>query len=92
MAIKYEWDPVKNRTNVRDHAIDFSDAQRFEWDTADQRIDDRMDYGELREIATGFIGDVLHVLVFTRRKTAIRIISLRKATKRERRHNGQGPR
>ena len=64
--------------------MDLSAAERFEWETATMRVDDREDYGELREVAKGFIGDVIHVLVFTRRDDAIRVISLRKATKKER--------
>jgi uncharacterized DUF497 family protein len=47
-------------------------------------VDDREDYGELREKATSFIGSVLHVMIFTELDSGtIRIISLRKATKRE---------
>ena len=84
MAGSIEWDEDKNRRNRRDHGIDLSAAERFEWDTATMRVDDREDYGELREIAKGFIGDVLHVLVYTRRDDIIRAISLRKSTKKER--------
>jgi uncharacterized protein len=79
----YAWDEDKNRRNRHAHGVDFTAAERFEWDTAVVRIDDRADYGELREVATGFIGDVLHVLVFTSRGDAIRIISPRKASNRE---------
>jgi uncharacterized protein (DUF4415 family) len=46
-----------------DHGVDFAAAERFEWESAAVEIDIRADYGELREIATGFIGDVLYVLV-----------------------------
>jgi uncharacterized DUF497 family protein len=87
MAGAIDWDDAKNRRNRRDHGVDLSAAVRFEWDTATLRIDDRHDYGELREIAKGFIGDVLHVLVFTRRVEAIRAISLRKATKKKKERN-----
>jgi uncharacterized protein len=48
-----------------------------------RRVDDRGDYRELRERALGFIGVRLHMLVFTRRGDNIRIISLRKAEKKE---------
>jgi uncharacterized protein len=82
----YEWGDAKNAANVRRHGIDFKEVERFEWDTALVSADHREDYGELRETAIGFIGDVLHVLVFTERGDAVRVISLRKATKRERMH------
>jgi uncharacterized DUF497 family protein len=84
--MNYDWDEAKNAVNIRRHRIDFNEVERFEWETALVRTDHREDYGELRETAIGFIGDVVHVLVFTERGDAIRVISLRKATKRERMH------
>lgn len=48
-------------------------------------IDDRQDYGEVRHIAFGYIGADLHALCFTARGPNIRVIMLRKASKRERR-------
>ncbi len=46
-------------------------------------IDSRQAYGEPRLAATGYIEDRLHVMVFTLRVNAIRIISLRRANSRE---------
>ncbi|MDF1721573.1 MAG: BrnT family toxin [Minwuia sp.] len=49
-------------------------------------VDDRFDYGELREISLGMIGaSIILVVVHTDREGAIRIISARKADRRERR-------
>jgi hypothetical protein len=79
----YIWDEEKRKANIREHKIDFAAVARFEWETAFIFIDDRNDYGELREIAIGFIDPSLHVLVFTRRGAQIRVISLRKAEKGE---------
>ena len=79
----YSWDEAKRAINRRDHKIDFTAAYEFDWDTAVTVIDDREDYGELREIAIGFIGVTLYSLAFTRRHERIRIISLRKAENRE---------
>lgn len=81
----YDWDEAKRRINLRDHRTDFTAAYEFDWDTAIIAIDDREDYGELREIAIGFIGVTLYSLAFTRRGARIRIISLRKAENREKR-------
>jgi uncharacterized DUF497 family protein len=78
---RYEWDEAKRVANIRAHKVDFVALGDFEWDTAYIYIDDREDYGELREVAIGFIGDRLHVLVFTRRGTKVRVISLWKAQK-----------
>ena len=82
--MQYEWDENKRLANLVRHKVDFTDAVNFEWDTALETIDDRFDYGEERWVALGFIGTRLHVLVYTFRAAKIRIISLRKATKRER--------
>jgi uncharacterized DUF497 family protein len=79
----YEWDERKRATNVRDHGVDFLDAWRFDWETAVIMVDDRERYGELREMALGFIGVRLHAMAFTRRGDAVRIISLRKANRVE---------
>jgi uncharacterized DUF497 family protein len=80
----YEWDEKKRLANFIRHKVDFADAIHFEWDTALETIDDRRDYGEQRWVGLGFIGEKLHVLVYTFRAQKIRIISLRKANKRER--------
>ncbi len=52
----YDWDEAKRAANIADHKIDFTAVYDFDWDTAVFDIDDREDYGELREIAVGFIG------------------------------------
>jgi uncharacterized protein len=79
----YEWDENKRIANLARHKVDFFDVIDFEWDTAYETVDDRFDYGEERWAALGFIGNKLHVMVYTFRTHKIRIISLRKATKRE---------
>lgn len=82
---KLDWNPVKNAINLRKHKIDFEAAKRFEWDLAHIETDSREDYGELRERATSFIGDVLYVVIFTERDDVTWVISLRRAEKDERR-------
>ena len=81
----YEWDETKRQTNLGKHRADFEQADEFDWDTATVEPDPHD--AEERYRATGFIGDRLHVLVFTVRGDDTRIISLRKATPGEvRRH------
>lgn len=82
--MQYEWDENKRLANLERHKVDFNVAENFQWETAIETIDDRFDYGEERWITLGFIGEKLHVLVYTIRSQTIRIISLRKANKRER--------
>lgn len=87
--MQYVWDENKRVANFIRHKVDFLDAIDFEWDTALETIDDRRDYGEERWVALGFIGKKLHVMVYTFRAQKIRIISLRKANKRERIYYGK---
>ena len=79
----YEWDENKNATNLSKHKIDFNRVVEFEWDSAFEYIDDRQDYGETRYCALGYIDIRIFHLTFTYRDEGIRVISLRKATKRE---------
>ena len=81
----FEWDEAKNRQNIAKHGVDFRDAVRiFDGPTFD-RIDDREDYGELRTLSLGLLdGVTVLVVAHTDRDGVIRIISARRATRRER--------
>ena len=83
----YEWDPAKARSNLEKHGIDFTSVSDFEWDTAVVRSSDR--HGETRLTAYGYLKKRIHSLAFTTRGDRIRIISFRKADKRERRYYAQ---
>lgn len=80
----YEFDDRKNAANMKKHGIDFDSAARI----FDSRIivceDHRKDYGEFRYIATGQIDGVVYVVVYTVRAGIQRIISARRANRRER--------
>lgn len=84
--MKIEYDSNKNQTNIESRGIDFAIAVDFDWHTALVVQDERHDYGEERYIAMGRIDKRLHVLVFTMRDEVIRVISLRKANKKEVKH------
>ena len=61
----------------------FEVIRSFDWETALLDIDDREDYGELREIAIGFIGLTLYYLVYVEQdddSNVVRVISLRPTT------------
>ena len=55
----------------------------FDFETANFTIDKRKNYGEIRRCALGFLGNRLHAKVFTETAKGIRVISFRKANKRE---------
>ena len=78
-----EFDGTKNEKNIRDRGISFELAADFDLATAKIWIDTRKNYGEKRFIALGTIGERLFSMVFTVRGDVLRIISLRKANKRE---------
>jgi len=84
-SVEIEFDPTKDRANVLKHSVSLRAADAFDWDTALEREDDRFDYGEVRFVALGLIGDRLHVLVFAEgsHEDAVRVISLRPAEKHE---------
>jgi uncharacterized DUF497 family protein len=69
-----DYDPAKNQANMAKHRVSFEEAQRFDWQTAQVVRDTRVDYGETRYIAQGFIGPRLHILIFTLRGGRARII------------------
>jgi uncharacterized protein len=85
MHIKYEWNEAKRSATLTERGIDFADMAGFDWNSALAVADDRRDYGEPRLRALGLIDGRLHAVVVTPRGDALRIISLRKANKREQR-------
>jgi uncharacterized protein len=78
-----EFDRGKNIANVAKHGIDMAAAAEFDFETAVTWTDTRKSYGETRTIAVGFIARRLYVLVFTMRARIMRVISLRKANRKE---------
>ena len=90
MSGLYIYDSVKAAANLAKHRVSFDQAEHFDWETALVVEDDRFDYGERRFVAIGLIDDRAHVMVFTRRGSRVRLISLRKANRRESRRYEQG--
>ena len=85
--VKFEWDEKKNRANIKNHCFDFADA----WEIVEGPMyvapDLREEYGEDRWIGIGdFRGRVVVVVLTERGKDTIRIISVRKALKHERKY------
>jgi uncharacterized DUF497 family protein len=79
--VEFDWDPEKNRTNDRDHGVDFETATEvFQDHFAIEALDPRSAvYGEDRYLITGMAGGSLLTVVYTERGETIRIISARKA-------------
>ena len=84
--MRFEWDEDKNKENIKKHGISFERAITIFDGIVLTEIDERQDYGEIREKSYGFMARVILVVVIhTDRNGKIRIISARKATKKERR-------
>ncbi len=83
---KFTWNERKAKDNLSIHRVAFSEIERFEFGTAIVETDERFEYGETREVALGFIGVVLHVAIYTVRGDVLRLISLRKANRKENFH------
>lgn len=84
------FDPSKDRANVVKHGLSLEQAYKFDFETAFRVVDTRRDYGEVRIQVYGMLEGRLHVLVIGPRPGGDRVISLRRANKREvRRYGGQ---
>lgn len=83
IQVRYEWDEAKRQGNLTKHGVDFTLADGFDWEAAWVLEDTRQGYREARFVAYAPIGTRLHALVYTLRGTTVRIISLRKANRRE---------
>jgi uncharacterized DUF497 family protein len=82
--MNFEWDKAKNEANIQKRGLDFADAVEMFDGPMLTAQDTRTDYGEPRHIGFGYMQDRLMAVVFTERPPDfIRIISLRKANKRE---------
>lgn len=81
----FEWDADKNRANRAKHGISFGEVLSIFDGPILTKIDDRRDYGEIRQITTGVLSsDIVLVVAHTDRGGKIRLISARKANRQER--------
>lgn len=84
--MRIEFDPSKSAANYSKHGVSLSLASELNWEAALVWVDDRFEYGELRMIALAPKTGVLYYVAFVERSEALRIISLRRANRREVKH------
>ena len=93
-GIRFEWDETKNLSNRRKHGVSFEDACQVFRDPLCVSVQDRVESGELRWQTLGLVeGLLLLTVAHTVREEledgtlvdVIRIISARRATRKERR-------
>jgi uncharacterized DUF497 family protein len=81
--VEFEWDPAKARENLRVHGVSFAVAAGV-FDNPYLEHEDHDAEGEQRFVATGMDGlGRLLVVAYTYRRGRRRLISARKATKKE---------
>ena len=84
--MRIEFDPDKDITNQTKHGVSLALAGELDWDEALVWVDDRFEYGELRMIALAPKTATLFYVAFVERGAVRRIISLRRANRREVKH------
>jgi uncharacterized protein len=85
LQLKFEWDEPKNQANLRKHGFDLRDAVPMFDGPMLAHSDTREDYGEDRWIGIGVTHGRVAVVAFAERdEGCVRIISLRKAGRHER--------
>jgi len=83
--LQFEWNLRKNTANFRKHGFDLADAAPMFEGPMLALPDTRQDYGEERWIGIGTTNGRVAVVAFAEcGEDCIRIISLRKANRRER--------
>ncbi len=81
-----EFDSAKDMANQTKHGVSLSVAEELDWEAALVWIDDRFEYGEMRMIALAPKTEILYYVAFVDRGNVRRIISLRRANRREVKH------
>ena len=92
MTLRFEWDPQKATRNLAKHGVPFEEAATVFGDPLGHITSDpRHSVSEERFVLLGFSRrQRLLAVMFAERAQAIRIISARRATPRERRDYEQG--
>ena len=84
--MQIEFDPVKDAANEEKHGISLALASELDWEAALVWVDDRFEYEEKRMIALAPKTEILYYVAFVDRGDVCRIISLRRANRREVKH------
>ena len=88
--VEFEWDEVKRRYGIEKHGVDMLYAALIFEGPVLTVVDDRMDYGEVREVSLGLVDDEVFLVVHTQRGEVTRIISGWKGGRNDRRRYEAG--
>ncbi len=84
--MRIEFDATKDATNQAKHGVSLSLAVELDWEAALVWVDERFEYNEIRMIALAPKTEILYYVAFVDRGSVRRIISLRRANRREVKH------
>ena len=84
--MKVEFDATKDAGNQAKHGVSLALAGELDWEAALVWVDERFEYAELRMIALAPKTNILYYVDFVDRGAKRRIISLRRANRREVKH------
>ena len=85
-GMKIEFDPVKDVANQAKHGVSLSMAVDLDWEAALVWVDERFEYDESRMIELAPQTEILYYVAFVDRGEVRRVISLRRANRREVKH------
>ena len=87
--MRFEWDPDKAEWNLRKHGISFEEAMTVFFDPLSATFDDPdHSLDERRFVTIGYSSrHLLTVVCHTERRGSVRLISVRRATKREKKRH-----
>lgn len=88
--MEIEWDERKRQKTLRERGLDFADVALVDWEASLTLQDTRRDYGEVRYITYAKIDSRLCVIAWCYREDVLRVVSLRKANRREMKRHEQG--
>ena len=83
MPPTFEFDALKDAANQAKHGLSLARIRDAIWPPEFVAEDARRDYAEKRWYAYVLLDDRIHVVIFTLRGAIVRVISLRKANRRE---------
>jgi uncharacterized DUF497 family protein len=81
--LEIDFDPWTDSVNRTKHGVSLATAALLDREAALAWVDDRFDYGETRIVALVPMNDVHYFVAFVEKRTVRRIISLRRANRRE---------
>jgi uncharacterized DUF497 family protein len=90
--MEVSFDPAKDKLNIQTHGISLQRAEDFDFGSALYNVDNSQDYGEVRQIAVGWLDSLLYTLTFVENEEDdedFHAISLRRATRQERQDYGR---